>query len=196
MCERRASVCVCVCVNVCMCTHMCVCAYMCACTSVCTCMLLSVCVCEWVCVCVCVCVCVNVCMCAHMCVCAYVCACTSACTCIWLSVCVCVCASNVTFELIQRWYVPVYFAFVNKKICSQNYQVKGVTQFNFAIMTKKYYVFIKYNWYRIWASIINCHLELFPELLYASISPKKMIDSISLFSTKWAITVIFNTHML
>ena len=194
MCERRASVCVCVCVWMYVCVLTCVYVHICARVH------LYVRVCYWVCAyvseCVCVCVCVNVCMCAHMCVCAYVCACTSACTCIWLSVCVCVCASNVTFELIQRWYVPVYFAFVNKKNCSQNYQVKGVTQFNFAIMTKKYYVFIKYNWYRIWASIINCHLELFPELLYASISPKKMIDSISLFSTKWAITVIFNTHML
>ena len=101
------------------------------------------------------------------------------------------------FELIQLWYVPVRFAFVNKNFkISQNYQIKGVIRYKVAIMTKKYYVFIKYNWYRIWASIINCHLELFSELLYASTSQKKMTDSISLFSTKWAFTIIFNTLML
>ena len=39
---------------------------------------------------------------------------------------------------------------------SQNCQIKGVIRFKLAVMTQKYYVFIKYNWYRIWASIWNC----------------------------------------
>ena len=61
----------------------------------------------------------------------------------------------------------VNFTFVNK-LCLQNNQTEGVTCFGIDVMTEQYNIFIKCNWYRIWASGINCNLKVFPEWLFTS----------------------------
>ena len=63
----------------------------------------------------------------------------------------------------QLWYSLVNFSFVNKEICLQYNQIKGVIWFKMDVVTKQHNIFIKCNWFRIWKPSIKYNLELFPK---------------------------------
>ena len=77
---------------------------------------------------------------------------------------------QLTFEQMQLWYNLVNFTFINKELCLQNNQIKGVIWFKMDVVTKQYNIFIKCNWGRIWTASIKYNLELFPKWPHACTS--------------------------
>ena len=93
-------------------------------------------------------------------------------------------------KIMQLWFSLVNVTFIDTEVCLQDNQIKGVIWFKMDVVTKKYSIFIKCSWYCIWASSINCNLELFPEWRYVCTWPKYMVNRISFFSTKRPSNVI------